>query len=574
MKIVRISGVIKAGTMPAFFFLLTLSLLSATLSVKSSANTPVYKPCWVYKLIGDPPGGFPALPERPRRGKGGENVSVNIYVRATKLTDVVGRVDYATSPERQQEKLIGFVGNTDKAFWNALAEDCQKAFTVREGDACCEARELIIALPNKIGEMSDDERQRMMEKLSDFLKEKTGTENLLAMHDSHGAQNDKEGNWHIHAILAERVLLDEPDLKIAERNLFFDENGRRRYKKADILDEDGSLRNGCRIVPKGTVLEERRFSEKVAEMKDKGWLYDMKKDMATWINKELRPDEQRTVYDKGGPYLPQVHVGKGMPEEKSKVLGAYNKLVKTFNRMVREGQITEEQAKNYKTQIMLAPERDMELVAVLDDVLQVGQTVGKKVGGERTSIGPDEKKKRQLREYYREAASWRKKAREAKAGSAEKTVASSRAKEYSALIDRLREELGYVTQEERLKVIQRLEERERKKRRWAESCRRRANYLKRSIKYTQREQQRIINQLSKLPTFDFMCTPEQKERKELLEAQLDRLYEIEMEEKAERKQARLQRKEALAERRQMRAEIRAKRRALRKATEKAPTLSR
>lgn len=88
-------------------------------------------------------------------------MSVHIYEREIKLTDVVGRVSYATDPIRQKEKLLEVTGNTDAEFWKLLAADCQDRFTSRmhkvenkDGttsmvpDKCCEGRELMIVLPN------------------------------------------------------------------------------------------------------------------------------------------------------------------------------------------------------------------------------------------------------------------------------------------------------------------------------------------------------------------------------------------------------------------------------------------
>ena len=68
-----------------------------------------------------------------------------------------------------------------------------------------------------------------------------GTECIAALH-----HNKRKTNYHIHLIFAERKLLDEPIIKIASRNMFYDENGKHVRTKKEILGEDGEIREGPR----------------------------------------------------------------------------------------------------------------------------------------------------------------------------------------------------------------------------------------------------------------------------------------------------------------------------------------
>ncbi len=45
--------------------------------------------------------------------------------------------------------------------------------------------------------------------------------------------------------------MDEPIIKTASRNMFYDEKGKHVRTKKEILGEDGEIREGCRIVKKG-----------------------------------------------------------------------------------------------------------------------------------------------------------------------------------------------------------------------------------------------------------------------------------------------------------------------------------
>lgn len=291
-----------------------------------------------------------------------------------------------------------------------------------------------------------------MAKLSAFIKQVTGTENLIALHNSR-AGKDGEGNVHVHIIVAERIKLPEPEVRIAERALFYDEQGVRRYKKSKIMNDNGELRCGCRIVPKGTVLYTQYFSEKLLAMKKKSWLQDMKYYLADWINEELQPDEKRTVYDPRGPYLAQRHIGKGCSADTEKRLKRWNGLVKRYNELVRKGYIPLKEATHYKTRIALSPDRMEELEAVLGELFvkrlpdsqynaPFEKNMDKVSRTPRTKDTNMEDEKRRLRELYKSSTvAWK---RYRNAGNLdEKMQALAEAKEVSAAIESIRQELGY-----------------------------------------------------------------------------------------------------------------------------------
>ena len=69
------------------------------------------------------------------------------FIRMSKLPNVKGRIDYISSPDRQ-ENLYATYQTADMEFWKNLAFESQQEFRRfgTEGK-CIEARELIIALP-------------------------------------------------------------------------------------------------------------------------------------------------------------------------------------------------------------------------------------------------------------------------------------------------------------------------------------------------------------------------------------------------------------------------------------------
>ena len=91
------------------------------------------------------------------------------------LPDVAGKIDYITSPDRQ-EYLYSVYRTCDDGFWKKLAEENQRDFK-RSGSAgkCIEARALIIALPEEYQYLKPDE---VLKKFTDYFKEKYGVSPL------------------------------------------------------------------------------------------------------------------------------------------------------------------------------------------------------------------------------------------------------------------------------------------------------------------------------------------------------------------------------------------------------------
>lgn len=45
-------------------------------------------------------------------------------------------------------------------------------------------------------------------------------------------------NYHIHLVFSERKMLEQPEVKVATRNMFYDEQGKHRRTKKEVLDEN------------------------------------------------------------------------------------------------------------------------------------------------------------------------------------------------------------------------------------------------------------------------------------------------------------------------------------------------
>lgn len=178
------------------------------------------------------------------------------FVRQSKLSDVVGRIDYISNPKRQEYLYATY--QTEEAtpeFWKNLARENQLDFKA-SGSAgkCIEGREFIIALSESFVQYRANDVIRLF---AETFHRRYGGECSAALH-----HNKAKTNYHIHLVFSERKMLEQPEVKIATRNMFYDEQGKHRRTKKEVLDEQGNLRAGCRIIPKGEVYESHIFTKK------------------------------------------------------------------------------------------------------------------------------------------------------------------------------------------------------------------------------------------------------------------------------------------------------------------------
>ena len=226
----------------------------------------------------------------------------------SKLPDVRGRITYISS-HAKQENLYAVYETTDRRYWTELAKCNQQEFqkSGTEG-TCIEAREFIIALPESFPNLY--EPNKLLQLFTDRFKEKYGVECVSALH-----HNKRKTNYHIHLIFSERELLPEPIEKIATRNMFYDENGRRVRTKKEILDENGNIRKGCKIVKKGEIYEKSLFTAKNKLFKQENFVDEVKHFYTDLINLLVKDDKEKLhVFNSSGLYLATKKIGKNNPK--------------------------------------------------------------------------------------------------------------------------------------------------------------------------------------------------------------------------------------------------------------------
>ena len=277
----------------------------------------------------------------------------NLYARQTALTNVGGRIDYISNPKRQEHLLAVFDGAADHvagAYWRQLAHECRAASKhATSGRSCVQGRELVIQLSNSLLQRLSAEE--IAEKLARSFEARYDRPCMVAVHF-----NKDRTNLHAHLIYSERSLLEEPKEKVAPRALFFDEAGKRCYKKAEILDDAGEIRPGCRIVAKGEIYERRFFGAVDQTFSQKGWL---RKAKSEWLlplrNGDLHGDVEITEFDPSSGKLAQQHVGNKAYNEKRgttrKQIEEYNRQVKIYNQNVDAGLMPVPVAQNVQSHL-------------------------------------------------------------------------------------------------------------------------------------------------------------------------------------------------------------------------------
>ena len=258
------------------------------------------------------------------------HIARNSFIQLQKLTDVKGRIDYISNPDRQ-ENLYATYQTSELDFWNKLSVESQRKFNESGTDGrCVEARELVIALPESF--VRYDSRS-VLERFTDEFKDRRKVECISALH-----YNKKKTNYHIHLIFSERRLLEAPEVKIAKRKMFYDEKGKHIRTKKEVLDEEGNIRKGCSFISKGEVYDQQLFTTKDVLFKSKEFLQEEKEVFTELMNKGVEDEKQKLqVFKSKGVYLPTKKIGKNNPKEAAIV--ADNKARQEWNYSVAEALI-------------------------------------------------------------------------------------------------------------------------------------------------------------------------------------------------------------------------------------------
>ena len=245
------------------------------------------------------------------------------YLSSRKLGNVRGRIKYITD-ERKQENVVDHYNTADNDFWELLAKESRERHKeTKAGGKCCEARELIIGIPQK--------SKTTAKELCDTFKSKYGVECACSIH-----QNNKDGviNKHCHLIFSERKRLSVPEVteeKKATRTYYYDEKGY-KCKKAEAT----------KVVKKGTILQKETthyFSDKDEYFKSQKFVVECKE---LFLKGTLKLDWSLRA-DKQNKELAERHIGKNNP--KAEYIKQNNTLKRHLKNICLAGDIITNQQK-------------------------------------------------------------------------------------------------------------------------------------------------------------------------------------------------------------------------------------
>ena len=188
----------------------------------------------------------------------------------------------------------------------------------------------------------------MLQQFTDYFKNTYDVECISALH-----HNKSKTNYHIHLIFSERKLLRSPVVKWATRNMFYDEAGKRKRTKQEIIDESRKIRKGCKIIPKGEVYERQQFGKKKVIFKNYTWLETIKQQYTELINRnlfKLSEENTLTFFNPNGSYMPMQKISKNNPlvsdiEKNNQLCGEWNNVI---DEILNTGIVDKEELSAYK----------------------------------------------------------------------------------------------------------------------------------------------------------------------------------------------------------------------------------
>lgn len=184
------------------------------------------------------------------------------FARVTKLSNVSGRADYISNPDRQESIVAASEPVDWKPYHDYEMANQKTAARNNEG------REVVIALPNEWAALSRDELTRRAEKLAVTAAGKS-TDMQWAVH-----WNKAHTNLHIHVIFSERQREKEPGRW--DRDIYLTDEGKVARRKADrARNEDGSFKPP--VHRKGDLKD--GFTAKDPKYVSRGWVPAMKQQL-------------------------------------------------------------------------------------------------------------------------------------------------------------------------------------------------------------------------------------------------------------------------------------------------------
>lgn len=247
----------------------------------------------------------------------------NVYGRVQKISNAVGRSDYLTDKNRQEEVVLHKENMRYSWAEHSAFEEAHQKTNVANNIAL----EVHVALPNEL-----DQNREKLEKICDDLVHNIVGENKdyeYAVHWNHARTN-----LHLHILFSERECQTELEPKVYKKDIWHDkdthklakanaENAVLVHRKGDIQkNKDGSIKYQTDIFK----AKDRRFIES-------SWVHEKNRIVESVMKSYGYNLEYR---DQENPYLSQKKLYKGASEDYLEKARAWNTEVKRYNEGVKE----------------------------------------------------------------------------------------------------------------------------------------------------------------------------------------------------------------------------------------------
>ena len=267
------------------------------------------------------------------------------FARVTKLSNIGGRADYISNPERQ-ENIVALSPAVDWKPYHDYERTHQRTDTANN-----EGREVVVSLPNEWERLTHGELETRAQALAVTAAGKA-TDMQWAVH-----WNKAHTNLHLHVIFSERQR--EKNVGKYDRDIYLTNEGKVARRKADrATDASGKVKPP--VHRKGE--EQGDFTAKDTRYKSRAWVHTMKED--------LRQELTRlgASIEKPAP-LYQYHEGKGKEApriaEKNVVIRENNERLKALEKAGYNAQRAKE------TMIKLHGEKRLPVLYLKDGIPQI-----------------------------------------------------------------------------------------------------------------------------------------------------------------------------------------------------------
>lgn len=249
---------------------------------------------------------------------------VNVYGRIAKISNVVGRSDYISNDDRQEEIILHHSNMIYSWQEHSLFEQSHQKTNVKNN----EALEIHIALPNSLSKNEEKLKQVCDDLALNIIGSNKDYE--YAVHWNHNRTN-----LHVHILFSERENQLEVEPKIYKKDIWQDKDSHKLAK--------ANAKNAILVHKKGEIMKDKNdnvryntdiFLAKDVRFKSKKFVHE-KNDIIKNVMKKHGFDMD---YQHGfeSPYLAQKKLYKNARKDYLEMTIDWNKQVKRYNENVKQ----------------------------------------------------------------------------------------------------------------------------------------------------------------------------------------------------------------------------------------------